>query len=133
MRTFAIGLIVVVLAGCGLIGYLAYSDQVSLKNFSVEQLTTVFKNIPQQAKNITTPQIENEKLQSVAESTSQQLQVFGERAQTIAEHTQKVLGDSVQVNEQAKEQTLHERAFEYGRYLYCKEVVEEYESTTISQ
>lgn len=55
-----------------------------------------------------------------------QFKILGERAGEITQHSQNVLGKSIQKNE--KEATpLHESALEYGKYIYCKQVVDLYE------
>lgn len=50
-----------------------------------------------------------------------------ERSMEIGEHVGAVLGESVSEVE-AENQPLHERAIEYGQYMYCKGIVEEYEA-----
>lgn len=51
-----------------------------------------------------------------------------ERGKELTEHVGTVLGESV-AEVDAEKQPLHERAMEYGQYLYCKGIVEEYETT----
>lgn len=71
------------------------------------------------------PQMQNVDLSNI--DTTGQLKTLGERAGEISQHTQKVLGASIQKNE--KEATpLHESALEYGKYIYCKQVVGSYEA-----
>lgn len=71
------------------------------------------------------PQAQNVDLSNI--DTGEQLKTLGERAGEISQHTQKVLGASIQKNE--KEATpIHESALEYGKYIYCKQVVSTYES-----
>ncbi len=57
----------------------------------------------------------------------EQTQVLTERAQETSGHIQKILGDKVEVDEGEKEKALHEKTAEYARYLYCKQVVEDWE------
>ncbi len=71
------------------------------------------------------PQAQNVDLSNL--DTTGQLKTLGERAGEISQHTQKVLGASIQKNE--KDATpIHESALEYGKYIYCKQVVSTYES-----
>jgi hypothetical protein len=56
---------------------------------------------------------------SQASSLSGQLQEVGGQVQ-------QVLGTAVEVAPDS-EKPLHEKAVDYGKYLYCKQVVEEYE------
>ncbi len=65
--------------------------------------------------------------QPLAEDAQQQVENLSSRAQDVAAHSQKVLGDSIQVNDQEKEKNLGEKAIDYGKYLYCKQVVDSYE------
>jgi len=47
------------------------------------------------------------------------------QAQLLQEHTGNILGAS---DTERTNQPIQERAFEYGRYLYCNQVVKDYES-----
>lgn len=73
-----------------------------------------------------TLKLDNQKIEEFAQSTSSELETLTERGKEVGEHAQNVLGRSVEVNEE--QPALHERALEYGRYVYCQQVVEEYES-----
>ncbi len=68
--------------------------------------------------------------------TSEQTKLISERAsevgtqlQEVGGQVQQVLGTAVEVAPKSAEQAPHERALDYGRYLYCKQVVEEYEKS----
>lgn len=50
-----------------------------------------------------------------------------QRGKELTEHVGTVLGESV-AEAPAEQQPLHKRAIEYGQYLYCKGIVEEYEN-----
>lgn len=66
--------------------------------------------------------------QNVADQVSAGLQLTLERTQEFASRSGEVLGEIIQVNEGDKEKAAHERAHEHAQYLYCKAVVEDYES-----
>lgn len=70
--------------------------------------------VPQQLPSVALPQ-----------NVSSQAQTLVERGSEVAGHTQNVLGTQITASEDNK--PLSERAFEYGRYLYCQQVVREYE------
>ncbi|MBD3279262.1 MAG: hypothetical protein GF390_00960 [Candidatus Pacebacteria bacterium] len=70
--------------------------------------------------------LDQTEIQLLTQDAGNQTRVLSDRAQEVNQHLQQVLGTSVQVNEQENE-ALHQRAFEYGRYLYCKQVVKEWE------
>ncbi len=58
-----------------------------------------------------------------------QTKVLTERAKDTGEHVQKILGDTVEVDEKNTNKSLHEKTLEYAKYLYCKQVVNDWEST----
>jgi hypothetical protein len=58
---------------------------------------------------------------------AEQTQVLSSRAQEVGGHVQQVLGTAVEAAPEEKK-PIHTRAVEYGRYVYCKQVVKEYES-----
>ena len=49
-----------------------------------------------------------------------------------AKKTQTFLGQAVQVDQES-EKNLSEKAFDYGRYLYCQQVVQSYENGQASE
>lgn len=117
----AIGL--VVLATVGAVGYFYLQEKhlpSSLSELQEKVLgssTSLFSQLPEQVSSLKMP-----------DNTSEQLQILGERAADVTKQAQQVLGKSIQVNEAEKEKKpLHESALEYGRYMYCKQVVNEYE------
>lgn len=67
------------------------------------------------------------KVQGTTKDASSQLQTLTERAGEVSQHAQAVLGASIQVNESEKK-PIHQSALEYGRYIYCKQVVMDYET-----
>lgn len=50
--------------------------------------------------------------------------------QTVQEETGAVLGEFIQVNEQNSEKKLYEKTLDQAQYLYCKQVVEQWEKQT---
>lgn len=54
-----------------------------------------------------------------------QLKTLTERTQQASEQVQNVLGQSIEVNDQ--EESITTRTFEYARYLYCQQVVKDWE------
>lgn len=74
---------------------------------------------------------QNQQLQSASKQAQTQLQATGEKFQTAASNTQKILGAAVQVNDK-ETKTGPEKALDYGKYLYCKQVVNDYEKQILS-
>lgn len=52
---------------------------------------------------------------------------LSERTVEVSKHAGNVLGSSVQPVPDENTTPVHEKAFEYGKYIYCKQVVEDYE------
>lgn len=75
---------------------------------------------------ITTQSLSTEQLQSIVPQDDAQLGTLTKRGKEVGEHVAKVLGESIQADD-SENVPIHERAFEYGRYIYCKEVVKDYE------
>lgn len=100
-----------------------YFDNTPLAQVSLPQL-----QLPSLAslspKNLT-KNLNKENLENISKDAEQQTQTLTSKAKEVGEHAQNVLGDSIQADEE--QPPLHERAIEYGQYIYCKGVVEEYE------
>jgi len=73
--------------------------------------------------NKVTPLYEAVEKSPIASQTAQ----LSQRGSEVYEQGSKILGAAIAVDEQADEQTLTDRAIEYGRYLYCKQVVTDWE------
>lgn len=71
--------------------------------------------------------IKSDDIKKFSATTKDEIATVGVRGKEVSTHAQKVLGASVTVNEN-EESSLHNRAFEYGRYLYCQQVISEYEA-----
>jgi hypothetical protein len=68
-----------------------------------------------------------EKLNFLSQTNLDQTKVLSSRVKEAGEHVQEVLGDQIEVDEAAEKKPLHEKTIEYARYLYCQQVVNEYE------
>lgn len=55
------------------------------------------------------------------------------QGKALQEHATNVLGAADTLRTDGSEKPLQERAFEYGRYLYCNQVVTDYEARSSSQ
>lgn len=82
----------------------------------ISQLTPVVESITPYTESIEIP---HENLPEVATLT--------QRGKELTDHVGTVLGETVSEAD-AEQQPLHERAVEYGQYIYCKGIVEEYEN-----
>ncbi len=71
-------------------------------------------------------QLDQAELEKFTSTASEELKIISERSKEVGEHAQNVLGSTIEVNEE--KQPIHERAIDYGRYIYCQQVVEDYES-----
>jgi hypothetical protein len=57
-----------------------------------------------------------------------QLKILGQRSATVANETGQVLGSYVQVKEKPSTKPLHQKTWDHARYLYCQEVVKQYDA-----
>ena len=78
-------------------------------------------------KNTPLKNFDHQQLNIFSQEASDQTKVLTSRAKETSEHVQKILGDNIEVNEAQKDKPLHEKTIEYARYLYCKQVVEDYQ------
>lgn len=69
--------------------------------------------------------IDAQELERFAETAQAELSIATSRGQEIGTQAQQVLG--VAIAPASEDKALHEKAFEYGRYLYCQEVIKQYE------
>lgn len=123
-------LVVMLLAGT----YIAHARGVEIpvvspfldQHLDQQKVATLTKSLPE------VPQL--------PQNVTDQTKVLGERTAEVTSHVQNVLGAYVQNNASdeagtggtsnniSAEQPIHEAAFEYGRYMYCQQVVKDYES-----
>ena len=61
----------------------------------------------------------------IATTAQEQTQTFLQRGNEVVSHTQNVLG--TQITAEEEKTPISQRAFEYGRYLYCQQVIKDYE------
>ena len=112
---------VIVLVVLAIVGYFGYQYKNTKRLPDIKKITDSFTSFSNQVSE-KSPQVK-----SVSFDASSQLQTLSERAGEVGQHAQNVLGSSIQVNEEEKK-PIAESAIEYGRYIYCKQVVTEYEA-----
>lgn len=76
--------------------------------------------------------LDYENLNPLKKENVEQTQVLTERAKETTEHVQQILGDKIQVDEEKQDKAIHEKAIEYTRYLYCRQVVDDWEAQNSS-
>lgn len=69
--------------------------------------------------------LNHKKLNIFSDEDVKQAQVLSSRVQESKQHVQKVLGENIEAEEE--QGSLQGRTLEYARYLYCKQVVEDWE------
>lgn len=67
-----------------------------------------------------------ETVKDIRETAVKKLSEVSQKAKEVSEETKKVLGESIQVDD--SEPSLQEKALEYGQYLYCKQMVDNFET-----
>lgn len=71
------------------------------------------------------------KIPQLPDNTTEQLGTVKDRATEVGSTVGNVLGTAVQ--QASSSGSLQEKAFDYGRYLYCQQVVKDYETRTKTQ
>lgn len=66
-----------------------------------------------------------ENINQIISSSNLELSTLTERGAEVSEQVQKAFSKAVEPS--SAEKPIQDRAFEYGRYLYCQEVVKSYE------
>ncbi len=69
-----------------------------------------------------------EDLEKLGADGLEQVKILAERAKVAGNVAQEFAHQAIKKDEQS-EQNISEKAFEYGRYIYCQEVVKQYEAT----
>lgn len=72
---------------------------------------------------------DHRQLNIFSQQASDQTKVLTSRAKETSSHIQNILGDKVEVDEEQADKALHEKTIEYARYLYCRQIVEEWETS----
>jgi predicted membrane metal-binding protein len=72
-------------------------------------------------------QFSKEDLQAFGQDGLREIQTLAEKAKAAGGVAQEFVQDAVKVKEQ-DDKNISEKAFEYGRYIYCQEVVKQYEA-----
>lgn len=113
----------------GMFNDIKFNQAAALSHFFEEQIRP---KLPGTLANLTPPPDPAASTSAIisADQTQEQLATLSERGQAVSQEIGKVLGDYVQVNEADEKTPLHEKAFEYGQYLYCQQVIKEYEAST---
>lgn len=85
--------------------------------------------IDQQAPSLNSAELNfsKEDLQVFGEAGLREINILAEKAKTAGGVAQEFVQDAVKVKE-ADDKNISEKAFEYGRYIYCQEVVKQYEA-----
>jgi hypothetical protein len=85
-------------------------------------LAPVVEKIEQiQAENITVD------FQQSVQNAENEISGLSQKTLEIGKHAENVLGSSVTAVTEENQTPIHEKAFEYGKYIYCKQVVDDYE------
>lgn len=80
------------------------------------------------ASNQSSPEIKMENSGQLMQSAQEQGSTLFSRGKEAAFETRKVLGEYIEPVEEEDQKPLHDRALNHGLYLYCQQVVNEYES-----
>lgn len=88
-------------------------------------------------KKISLPFAQQSTVTEVTQNIGSQTKVLGERSKEVAGHIQNVLGTAIQKNETDSSKSgdfslssVPEKTLEYSQYLYCQQVVKDYENNS---
>jgi len=76
--------------------------------------------------------VEQKDLEKLGEDGLSQIQILAEKAKQAGSVAQEFVEEVVKVDKD-NEKNISEKAFEYGRYIYCQEVVKQYELNSSKQ
>lgn len=104
-----------------------FGDTQKLSNTIIPKLKeTPFAPVAEKFEQIDTKKVSEDFQKSVQEAESE-ISTLSQKTTEASKHAGNVLGSSIQSAEKEESTPLHEKAFEYGKYIYCKQVVEDYE------
>lgn len=92
-----------------------------------DKLDSQIDEISQKISGKETPNL-NMDLEKLGEDGVNQVQILANQAKEAGGVAQEFVQGAVKVDEN-KDQNVSEKAFEYGRYIYCQEVVKQFEAT----
>lgn len=69
-----------------------------------------------------------EEFQLGVKQAESEISGLSEKTAEVSQHTSNVLGSSITPVDNENATPIHEKAFEYGKYIYCKQVVDDYQS-----
>lgn len=72
-------------------------------------------------------QFSKEDLQAFGQNGLREIQILAEKAKEAGGVAQEFVQEAIKVKE-PDDKNISEKAFEYGRYIYCQEVVKQYET-----
>jgi hypothetical protein len=137
MRFFRTKLFILILLATAGATFYYFGDTEKLLSSSMEALNnTPLEGVAQKVQSISTQKDSSEEktsfdLDNVIQNAEEEFSQLSSRTQEVKEHTENILGatkalDSA-INATDDSTPLHERALEYGQYMYCKQVVDDYE------
>ena len=122
-RTKLLILFMIVAAGAT---FYYFGDPQKLLDVSLETIKeTPLQSLVSEGQNIDKEKI-NTEVQNTIENVQTELSTLNERSKEVQKHADNILGSSIEATEE--EIPLHEKTFEYGKYIYCKSVVNDYEA-----
>ena len=105
-----------------------FGDTAKLTNSILPQLKeTPLSSIIEKFDSIDTEKLTST-FQSGVQNAETEISTLGEKTVEVTKHTGNVLGSSITTAPEAEQTPVHEKALEYGKYIYCKQVVTDYET-----
>lgn len=123
-------LILFIITAAGL-SYFYFGDREKIINISQQTLKkTPLKNLLEKTKDFDKDDI-NIDLGSAAQTAEKEISQLSTRSEEVKKHADNILGAAKSLESPfeatADSTPIYEKTFEYGKYVYCKQVVEDYE------
>lgn len=104
--------------------YFGDSEKLTSKTLEIINQTPL-KSVVSQTDTIDKDKLDQD-IKDTIQNAKEEITTLGERSKDVQEHTGNVLSSTIEATEDAT--PIHEKAFEYGRYVYCKSIVKDFEN-----
>ncbi len=105
-----------------------FGDTSKLADSTISKLkSTPFAPFTEKFETIDTKKLTSD-FQSGVQNAENEISTLGEKTAEVTKHTGNVLGSSITTAPEENQTPIHEKALEYGKYIYCKQVVTDYET-----
>lgn len=102
-----------------------FGDPQKLISVSLETIKkTPLQSVVEKGEGVDLNEI-NSQITDTIQTAKSEISTLNERSKEVQEHTGNVLSSTIEATQDAT--PIHEKVFDYSRYIYCKSVIENYE------